>query len=241
MASVQELHYDFLLKIDKVASFSREDFSAAEIDWLLNEAQDVLVKTRYTGNNFSKTGFEVTQKRIDDLSSLVVKYPEQPYITPSVTSGVYYVPLSSLTYQYWYFIRGTVEVITASCTKEVSLRLIQHDDLNSALNDPFNNSSEDEWVLFNFGRKPLSSESCIFIYPGSTTIGRVKLEYIKRPAKISRGNYTYIDGLSYAPQTSELPAQVHSELVDIAVQIASGIIENPDYVNLKTQKVFTHE
>lgn len=30
--SIKEMHYDFLLKIDKVDSMSKEDFNVAEID-----------------------------------------------------------------------------------------------------------------------------------------------------------------------------------------------------------------
>ena len=239
--TVNELHYDFLFKIDKVNSLSKEDFYPEEIDWLLNEAQNVLIKTRYTGNNPHKTGFEVTQKRSDDLSSLVVKYPEQPLITPiQRTSTLYEVDLSTLAHEYWFFIRGTAELTKDNCTTEVSLRLINHDDLNNALNDPFNNSGR-EWLLFNFGKNSQSTGTSIYIYPGEYTPDNIKIEYIKKPTRINLGGYLYIDGITYTAATSELPEQVHSELVDIAVQIASGIIENPDYVNLKTQKVFSHE
>lgn len=38
----------------------------------INEATDKFVKTRYTGLTLTRTGFEMTQKRIDDLRTLVV-------------------------------------------------------------------------------------------------------------------------------------------------------------------------
>ena len=235
--TIQEFHYDFLFKIDKVASLSREDFKPEEIDWFLNEAQRVLIKTKYEGLNPSRTGFEMTQKRIDDLSTIVVKYPEEGLITPtSLGGGVYEVPLASLTHPYWFFIRGSVEVSDTNCTIEVPLKLIQHDDLSSVINDPFNNSS-DEWILFNFGRSNGSSNTSIYLYPGTLTIDNFKIEYIKKPERMSLGTYQYIDAVTYPAATSELPEQVHTEIVDLAVQIAAGIIENPDYLNMKTQKV----
>jgi len=45
--------------------------------------------------------FETTQKRNDDLSSLVVKYPDQPEIAPiKLDNSVYEIPLKDLTYNY---------------------------------------------------------------------------------------------------------------------------------------------
>ena len=38
----------------------------------LNEALDKFVKTRYSGINYKREGFEQSQKRIDDLRTLVV-------------------------------------------------------------------------------------------------------------------------------------------------------------------------
>jgi len=151
-----EFHFDFNFKMDKVATSTKEDFSIAEVDWLLNEAQNLIIKKYYTGKNGSFTAFETTQKRNDDLSSLVVKYPDQPEIAPiKLDNSVYEIPLKDLTYNYWFFIRGTIKVINiaekGNCVKTASLKLITHDDLNHALMDPFNNSNMSE-VLFNFGR-----------------------------------------------------------------------------------------
>lgn len=243
--SIVEMHYDFDLKIDKVASLNKSDFNVAEKDWLLNEGQNVYIKTKYSGNNVLSTGFETTQKRIDDLSSLVVKYPKQSWITPTeLDEGVYEMSLADLEYPYWFFIRGQIEVaVSDSCSKLASLKIIQHDDLNYLLNDPFNNSSIEE-VISNFGRSTDDSttiKSSLYIYPGNLNIGRVKLEYIKQPAKLNYGGYAYIDNITYSQQSCELPEHTHPEIVDIAVQIASGIIESPDYVQLKTQKVFSNE
>lgn len=240
--TLQELHYDFDLKIDKVATFSKEDFTRAEKDWLLNEAQKVFVKTRITGNNVSGTAFETTQKRIDDLSSLVVKFPQQPEIIPiGLDGGVYELPLENLAYPYLYFIRGQATVLLPnSCTKLASLKLVQHDDLNYLLEDPFNNSDYSE-IVFNFGRASNGNKSSIYLYPGIHSLGGIRLEYVKKPSRINYGGYAYIDGVAYPQQECELPEHTHSEIVDLAVQIASGIIESPEYVQLKTQKVFLNE
>mgnify|MGYP006319950907 FL=1 len=100
--SILEMHYDFDLKLDKLATLAKPDINILEKDWLLNEAQNLIVKKYYLGNNASSTAFETTQKRIDDLSSLLIKYPIQPMILPTMINrtGVYELPLNSLLYPY---------------------------------------------------------------------------------------------------------------------------------------------
>lgn len=240
------MHFDFDLKIDKMASLSKADFTVAEKDWLLNEAQNVLVKTRYSGNNSSTTAFESTQKRIDDLSALSIKYPDQLELTPTLLSGnIYELNLASLEHPYWFFTRGQVWVnLPNSCTKLAVMKLIQQDDLNYILEDPFNSSNPSE-IIFNFGRASVPTgtytKSSIYLYPGTYTLGNVRLEYIRQPLRMNYGGYVYIDGITYSQQNCELPDHTHSELVDLAVQIAAGIIESPEYVQVKTQKLFSNE
>lgn len=233
------MHYDFDLKIDKVDSLSKSDFNVAEKDWLLNEAQLVLIKTRYGIRNNDQLGFEGNQKRVDDLSSLVVKHPLQPALTPlTLSNGVLEVRLSDLVHPYLFLIRAYASA--QDCNDLITLKFIQHDDLNYLLDDPFNQPSKLE-VPYNFGRSSADTGSSIYIYPGSVNITQVYFDYLKFPQRVNLGNYTFIDG-TVVPQTdSELPEHLHNEIVDVAVQIASGIIEHPQYVQLKTQKLFTNE
>jgi hypothetical protein len=242
--TIFEQHIDFKFKVDKVASFTKEDFNVAEIDWLLNEGQNVFTKQRYGTSNNTRSGFETTQKRIDDLASLHVKFPEQPAIVATtVTSGVHEVVLSDLIHSYWFLTRGYVTVSQTDCPdKNIKLRQIDNDDLSDALGDSFHQSSVLDGVLCNFGKASATTgESSIYIYPGTLTIGDVFIEYIKKPVQMFYGGYTYIDGSTPTTTNCELPEHTHSEIVDIAVNIAAGIIEHPTYAQLKQQKVFKHE
>ena len=87
MASVKELHFAFDLGMDRFGTFSKENFNKAEKDWLLNEAQMIFLKRRTSPRNNRNEGFEASQKRIDDLSTLVIKYPLQPGLVPTLDSG----------------------------------------------------------------------------------------------------------------------------------------------------------
>lgn len=236
------MHYDFDLKFDKVNSQHRQNFNRAEKDWLLNEARDVVLKQRYGLTNNYKTGFEGIQKRIDDLSSIHIKYPVQPYValTYHEDENIYELPLSSLLYDYWLFTRGVVKVVDDSCnaTYEASIAITQNDDLNYRKNDPFNDSNHEE-VLANFGSS--STGSSIYFYPGNLTLSDAYIEYLRKPARMNYGGYVYIDGVTYPQTDCDLPEILHTEIVDMAVNIAAGIIENPNYARTTAEKLFRQE
>lgn len=238
--TVQELRYDFKVKYDKVDSQSKENFNPAEIDWILNRAQETLIKRRYGQNNLYRTGFEGTQKRIDDLSTLVVKYPKQPEV-PVINLGdnVYELPLDNLQHPYLFFLRGKVQIVKPSCTVWARMQPVQHDDFDDALDDPFNSPSN-EFIPYNFGRSS-AGKSSIFLYSGGEILTKARVEYIKYPRRISGGDYVYINGVQYSEQTSELPEHMHTELVDVAVEIASSITEDPNFLQIKKMQALNAE
>lgn len=244
--TVAELHYAFKLGMDRVDTLSSTDFNPAEIDWLLNEAQLIFVNNRINPTSKKPRGFEGDQKRIDDLSTLVIKYPVQPAVTPTLLdTGVYEVDLGDLEYDYLHLIALYADLnLGDSCIKSIPLKFIQHDDYREALRDPFNSPSL-ESLPYNFGRSSNNiGVPSIFIYTGVfalATLDKVYVEYIKKPRKISLGNYKYIDGTTYPPTTSELPESVHEQLVDLACLIAANNIESPEYLQLKTSKVFMND
>lgn len=241
MASIKSLHFAFDLGMDRFGTLSKENFNKAEKDWLINEAQMIFLKRRTAPRNNRNEGFEASQKRIDDLSTLVIKYPLQPGLLPTLDSGVYIVNVDDFAYDYYQLIDIYVDVALANnCTKQVPLRFVQHDDLRVTLRDPFYNGSL-ESIPYNFGRSLTSSNPAIFIYPNSLVVSNVYPEYIKYPSKVNFGNYVYIDGVTYPESTLEFPEHTHSEIVDIACQIAALNIESPEYIQLKSQKVFEQE
>lgn len=224
--TIREAHLLFRVLKDRVDSLAKEGFEAGEIDLFLNKAQLQFVQQRLDLFNKRSSGFEASQKRIDDLSTLVIKYPLQDGITPILDQGVYEVPLSSLEYPYLRLISATADATQNNCTKRTLLKFIQHDDYRDSLRDPFNSPSF-EFIPFNFGRSSTDpSSSSIYIYPGSLSISKVYLEYVKEPKKVSLGNYVYVDGTTLSPQEFELPPHTHEEIVSLAVLLASLAIED---------------
>ena len=237
-----EMNYDFKLKVDKIDSLSQADFNIAQVDWLLNEAQTLFVKQRYQLNNNYNSGFEATQKRIDDLSSLHIKFPLQPAVPLSNVGGIYELNLSQLAYKYMFLTRAYVEVMNVDnqCITTANVSLVQNDDLNEALKDPFNSPTFNE-IPANYGRSSSGISSSIYLYPGDLLLGNAFVEYLKAPEKIYSGSYTYIDNTPVTPQDCELSEHTHSEIVDIAVELAASITQNPDFVSLKQLKLLKQE
>ena len=50
--TVENMHFDFKMKLNKVDSAKNRNFRPEEIDWLLNEAMDIFIKQRYHSKSF---------------------------------------------------------------------------------------------------------------------------------------------------------------------------------------------
>ena len=71
--NIDQLHRAVKLELDKTDSLNYTSFLPEEIDYWLNRSIETFVKTRYSGTNPKRESFEQTQKRIDDLRTLVVE------------------------------------------------------------------------------------------------------------------------------------------------------------------------
>jgi hypothetical protein len=242
--TVLEMHYDFRLKVGMIESLQTRAFTDAEIDWFLNESKDIFTKRfMKLDSQGRRKGFEMDQKDIDDLKSLVVKFPEQPALPLAYYADmhIYELDLNLLTHNYLFFIRGVVSVTDDNCTYKAQLKHVRHGDLNEALADPFNKSDKKR-VLFNFGRSENGVSSSIYLYPDvNHQLSDIVIEYIKTPSKINLGTYTYIDGTTPPAQDCDLPEHTHNQIVDIAVLIASGQIGDPNKLQFSTLKTQINE
>ena len=77
-----EMQVSFELEINKIDSLDKP--LTVDVEYWLNTAQLIFVKTRYSGNNLTHEGFEQSQKRIDDLTPLVT------VLTISTSAGTDY-------------------------------------------------------------------------------------------------------------------------------------------------------
>ena len=188
-------------------------------------------------NSESENAFEKNQRTIDDISTIVINqsYEKEDYIKTSVYDSMSYI--APLPPNYMYFASGRVIGSKGGCKKQklkVSIR--QHDDEHEL--SPFDRSSF-EWRVANIR---FIKEGIRIFTDGTFEVEGLQLDYVKRPAKIHNaqdyvgGTYTTMTGeILTGSRNCELPIETHSDVVDLAVLIASGNIGDPNYA-LKMNK-----
>lgn len=236
--NAREMHYDFKQKLNKIDSQKNRNLYVPEIDWKLNEAQEVFVKIIAQPRLRSQLGFEINQRTIDDIRSIVINQtPQQANcITPVVFDDSSFTAL--LPNEYWFYISGKAYAVKGDCPeRRISLREIQHDD--EAELSPFDRSSF-EWKISNIR---FTDKGIRIFTDGTYTINKVCVDYIKKPRRIHNaqdyqgGTYTTLDGATLTgTQSCELPEMVHREIVDLAVLITAGDLSLPDF-SFKQHKV----
>lgn len=229
--TIEEMHYDFKMKFNKIDSQQYRNLRIPEIDWLLNEAQEILVKNIAFPRVINHLGFETTQRTIDDIRTIVI---EDISLNKIRDTTVFELPED-----YMFYVSAKAVLNKPECgTKEVQIIIRQHDD--KFQESPFDISSF-EWGDIN----ATFDSRGIRIYTDETfNIEELKLTYIKKPAYIHNAvnflpatQYSLPNGdLLTGKQDSELPIQMHREIVDIAVLLASNNLDSQNF-QLKQYKL----
>lgn len=232
----REMHYDFKQKLNKIDSQKYRNLLVPEIDWKLNEAQEIFVKAIAQPRLANQIGFEVNQRTINDIRTIVIDQKPADGIVPTVFDESSFIAI--LPEDYWFLAKATVLATKGTCV-DVTLktREVQHDDEHEL--SPFDRSSF-EWRISNIR----FNKDGIRIFTDSTyTINKILLEYLKEPRMIHNaadfqgGTYNTLDGTALTgTQDCELPKMVHKEIVDLAVLITAGDLSLPDYA-IKQRKV----
>ncbi len=242
--NIQRMHSEVKLRYNKLNSNNKPDLPKQFIDDYLNNAQDEFIRICYAGNNTKKfkIGFEVTQQRIDLLSSIVI--PEETVSSVSLFKpNVYKIELNDLTHPYRHLIRLYANT---SCGK-IECIPVKHEDIDPYLRNE-NTKPSAIWrrclyVVASDG----SNNPCLYLYTGGEfTITSVTLSYIKEPKKVFFGGYNtleFINGDATAPSTvtpainTELPQTSHDFIVDIAVQLISRSLEDINQLQITEDKI----
>lgn len=224
--NIKEMHYDFKKKLNKGDSQQYRNFLIPEIDWVLNEAAELMVKLVAQPRLRSQLGFELNQRSIDDIRTLVVSS------TLSVDDNT-----AALPADYWFYVRSYANITKGNCSGyKARVHVRQYDD--EFEESPFDSTSF-EWRIVN---TVFNSEGLKF-FATDFYIENLELTYVKRLAYMHNAEdfgangYTMPSGVTLTgTQDCELPEQTHREIVDLAVLIASGEIQSADY-NIKQDKV----
>lgn len=198
----------------------KEKLTSDTIISFINEAIDKFYKTRYSGINFKAQGFEQTQKRIDDLRTLIKnkKYPEDSINKSDRNS--YSVELPE---DYVLLLGDTAGIQPSNLnecweTNERGEYIIKYTDtLESTietLDRQLSNSLSEHKLKYCQARplKLIQDNNVILYTDGNYKISEYQITYLAKPSKIDSSNIT---NLEY----TDLPEHTHMEIVKMAIQI----------------------
>jgi len=189
-----------------------------DVFYWLNQAVNKFVKTRYSGLNYKKESFEQTQKRTDDLRSLI----KESTIVPSSGTNKPNSYIATIPTDYLFTVG---EEVTISFVKN-SITYTSREGITEITDDRYRQEMDNIYsefrLLYNWAR-PLRlyySTYVELVTDGTYNITNYYLRYISQPTAIS---------LSSANLT--LPEHTHTEIVKLAVGMYLENIKDSRYQN----------
>lgn len=198
----------------------KEKLTSDTIISFINEAIDKFYKTRYSGVNFKAQGFEQTQKRIDDLRTLI---KNKKYTANSINKGDRNSYSVELPEDYVLLLGDTAGIQPSNLnecweTNERGEYIIKYTDtLESTietLDRQLGNSLSEHKLKYCQARplKLIQDNNVILYTDGNYKISEYQITYLAKPSKIDSSNIT---NLEY----TDLPEHTHIEIVKMAIQI----------------------
>tara|TARA_R110002020_G_scaffold557_1_gene2802 strand:+ start:798 stop:1958 length:1161 start_codon:yes stop_codon:yes gene_type:complete len=112
--NVTQMHLAIQQGVDKINSLQADLLLGEEIDIELNKNMSRFLNTKYGKNNKYGKGFEESQKRIDDLRSLVKEY-SAPVIFKERYDNNYWIDQFKLPSDYLYLVNQRSEIFVDNC------------------------------------------------------------------------------------------------------------------------------
>ena len=228
--TIQEMHTEFNLLMDKAGGAGAPSFLVSEIDIFLNAAIERFVTKRAFGNNARRTGFEEDQKRRDDLRNLIANYqytvPQGalPENSPNKDNGV----MVKLPKDYRHAISEECTILFKNETiNKIGVKPITYDRYNSIIKDPFNSPNENLVYRLDYGgsiSEGMITNAVELIASDNVTITTYFLRYLKNPNVVS-----------FSGESCNLAKHTHREIVRMAVVEALENIESPRYQSSKIE------
>ena len=186
----------------------------------INEAIDKFYKTRYSGINYKSQGFEQSQKRIDDLRTLV---RTKTFVDEIVSQGdEYYVTLPE---DYTILLGDRVGILplpgeTNDCWQvdEYDQYIVKYGDTIEAsvetLDRQLNNSLSEHLLKYCTARplRTIQGNEIHLYTDGNYQVSEYTITYLSKPEYLDSKNITNTEYTS-------LPEHTHMEIVKMAVQL----------------------
>lgn len=211
----REMQNSFEITVNRYDS--NEIVPSHVIFYWLNKSTEILIKNRYSGINAKGEAFEQSQKRVDDLRTLLTDATITP--TNGVAKPNSYVAL--IPNDYMFKVGDEVEIEYSALSGDTEIKRVgitesTNNTYSRQVNDPYS-----EHILHYEDAKPLrlfQDDTVELITDGNYQINFYYLRYIKHPAELT------VNG-----PDSELPEHMHQEIVDKAVNLFLESIADQRY------------
>lgn len=209
------------VQMDKTDSHAYADMRDEELCFWIDEAVKAFIKLRYGANNNVHKPFESSEKRVDDLRTMI-----ESFISTSFSVDPFY-EANRLVLPDNYWILSNIAVIAKykNCAdRQYKQKFIRHDQISVALQDPFHRPNETK-VLYS-----VENNEIIIFKDTDVTLSKVKLVYIRKP-KSCLDTILGRPGNAYSSLNDELelPDLVHNEVTKLAVSMILESIESERY------------
>lgn len=198
--------------------------TTSDLEYWLNSGLDKFIKTRYSGVNYKRMGFEQDQKRMDDLRTLVTK--------KAYTFGVYPTEyIVQLPEDYMIAVGETAVIFSNDACWPVGPsgqpRTKNTDVLEATIEniDKQMQNSLSEYRLHGTSARPLRllQGDKIHLYTdGNYSIKNYILMYLRIPTRISLTSDPFAEW-------TDMPASTHQEIVKLAAELYLENKANPRY------------
>lgn len=184
-----QLHTAVKIYADKTSSLELPAFEPEELDFWINSAIVKIVKTRYSGLNVKGESVEESQKRIEDLRTLIKETRISP--TDPSSPATSYKPntvTAALPDDYWLAISEDVTLTIGSTDVRGSVYQITSDRYSQLVNDPYS-----PHILHYGEAQPLrlfNGSNVELVDDGNYTTKYYHLRYIKVPLFVTAKAYT---------------------------------------------------
>lgn len=231
---IKAMHYDFKKKLNKVDSQQYKNLLIPEIDWVLNEAAELIVKMIAFPRYRQLLGFEKSQRNIDDIRTIVENENDNNNCITVIND------IATLPDDYWFYLSSYVLMTKDNCQNIKGKVIVREHDDEPQLS-PFDKSSfkwrEVNAVFYKDGVRFLIDNNEFSVTSFCLSYIR-RMAYMHNAEDFTIGGYNLPDGTNLnGTQDCELPDSLHSEIVDLAVLITQGELEHIAGYQLKQAKL----
>lgn len=236
MISVDELLYEFELRLNSLDRQDNQNIPTENKLILLNNAQISWIKSKLGQNNIYKIGYEGFRKRIDDLQVLKVNDRKLTVGKSSNERHISYYGDLNID-DYMFYVSSYVKATSDDCSDTLGVNLIKEGELETLYNN-------DNYKPSYIWRETIATigDNKLYVYTDDTfVIDDIRLTYLRLPARIDKTGYIHIDGTASVDQDCELPEYAKNDIVDLAVKYAAQATDNPFQMQMAKEREQNNE